>query len=84
MEPPRSLDVFQPGMGQTGLSDGLRQLGTADRAGVPTTPHMGSGVAVFQAATLHLAAMSVGVYLQEFEAGLAGTPESSADSGWHY
>ena len=53
--PPPALDVYQPDIGRTGLSDGLRQIETAQAAGVPSTPHMGSGLHVFQSATLHFA-----------------------------
>ena len=50
-----ALDVYQPDIGRTGLSDGLRQIEQARAVGVPSTPHMGSGLHVFQSATLHFA-----------------------------
>ena len=81
---PRSLDVYQPDIGRTGLSDGLRQIAQASAAGVASTPHMGSGLAVFQAATLHFAAVCGDEYLQEYQAGLAERAALVADTAWVY
>lgn len=81
---PRALDVYQPDVGRTGLSDGLRQVAQARAAGVPSTPHMGSGLAVFQAATLHFAAVCGDEYLQEYQAGLAERATLVADTAWVY
>ena len=83
-EEPGALDVYQLDVGRTGLSDGLRQLEAARSVGIPTTPHMGSGLAVFQAATLHFAAACGGEYLQEYQAGLAQRAELVADTAWEY
>ena len=81
---PRALDVYQPDIGRTGLSDGLRQVAQADAAGIPSTPHMGNGLAVFQAATLHFATACTGDYLQEYQAGLAERAALVADTAWTY
>jgi D-galactarolactone cycloisomerase len=81
---PRSLDVYQPDIGRTGLSDGLRQVVQARAAGIPSTPHMGSGLAVFQAATLHFAAVCGDEYLQEYQAGLAERAALVAQTAWTY
>ncbi len=81
---PRALDVYQLDIGRTGLSDGLRQVRAASAAGIPSTPHMGSGLAVFQAATLHFAATCGDEYLQEYQAGLAERAQLVADTAWTY
>jgi galactonate dehydratase len=79
----RALDVFQPDIGRTGISDGLRQITRAERAGIAVTPHMGSGLDVFQAATLHVAALCPPSHLSEFQAGLADRLGDALDSAWH-
>ena len=81
---PGALDVYQPDVGRTGLSDGLRQVQEAGAAGLPSTPHMGNGLAVFQAATLHFATACGGEYLQEYQAGLAERARLVADTAWTY
>ncbi len=84
LEPPRALDVYQPDIGRTGISDFVRQLDMATAAGVPVTPHMGTGVSVFQAATLQCAALSSPEYLQEFQGGLSDKLGAASDSAWSY
>ncbi len=81
---PPALEVFQPDVGRTGLSDGLRQRDHAAAAGVPTTPHMGSGLGPFQAATLHFAAACPETCLQEFQAGLAERASVVGATAWEY
>ena len=83
-EPPAALDVYQPDVGRTGLSDGLRQLAQARSAGVPSTPHMGNGLHVFQAATLHLATACGDECLQEYQAGLAERGNLVGRTAWNY
>jgi galactonate dehydratase len=80
----RALDVFQPDIGRTGISDGLRQISRAERAGIAVTPHMGSGLDVFQAATLQVAALCPARHLSEFQAGLADRLGDALDSAWHF
>jgi galactonate dehydratase len=82
--PPRALDVYQPDIGRTGISDGLRQLEAAYRAGLSVTPHMGNGMAVFQAATLHFSAVCKPSHLQEFQYGHYRVAKEIADSAWVY
>jgi D-galactarolactone cycloisomerase len=79
-----AIEVFQPDIGRTGISDGLRQLAMARAAGVPVTPHMGSGLDLFQAATLSFAAACDDAHLQEYQAGLAGRLGDAVDSAWSY
>ncbi len=81
---PRSLDVYQPDIGRTGISDFIKQRDMASAAGIPTTPHMGSGVSVFQAATLQCAAVSSPEFLQEFQGGLSDKLGDAADTAWRY
>ncbi|MFW6174244.1 MAG: mandelate racemase/muconate lactonizing enzyme family protein [Chloroflexota bacterium] len=81
---PLALDVFQPDIGRTGLTDGLRQMAMATRSGIPTTPHMGNGIAVFQAATLHFSAVCQPTHLQELQAGHYQKTREVTDSAWAY
>ncbi len=81
---PRALDVYQPDIGRTGISDYVRQLDAANAAGIPVTPHMGTGVSVFQAATLHCAGIASAAYLQEFQGGLSDKLGKASDSAWTY
>jgi len=80
---PRGLDVFQPEIGRTGLSDGLRQKADASAANIPTTPHMG-GMSVVHAATLSFSSTCTPEYLQEYQAGQAQRGASLFDSAWTY
>ncbi|MDP6667042.1 MAG: enolase C-terminal domain-like protein [Dehalococcoidia bacterium] len=84
VQPPRALDVYQPDIGRTGFTDYMTQMGIAAAAGIPTTPHMGSGVSVFQAATLQCAAVASPEYLQEFQGGLSDRLEEASDTAWKY
>jgi D-galactarolactone cycloisomerase len=81
---PRSFDVFQPDIGRTGITDGLKQMAMARAAGIPTTPHMGNGVAVFQAATLQFSAICEPTHLQELQAGHYEKTKALTDSAWVY
>jgi L-alanine-DL-glutamate epimerase-like enolase superfamily enzyme len=45
---------------------------------------MGTGVSVFQAATLHCGALSSIEYLQEFQGGLSDKLGAASDSAWRY
>ena len=81
---PQSMDVYQPDIGRTGISDGLRQLAMAEEAGIPVTIHMGSGSAIFQAATLHFSAICRPTHLQEYQAGLTARTADAMDSAWQY
>ena len=79
---PLGMDIFQPDIGRTGISDYMRQRDMASAAGVPTTPHMGNGVSVFQAATLHCAAVASPLMLQEFQSGLSTLLRDATHSAW--
>ncbi len=84
VQEPRALDVYQPDIGRTGFSDYMIQMRIASQYGIPTTPHMGSGVSVFQAATLQCAAVASADYLQEFQGGLSDRLDKASDTGWKY
>ena len=84
VQEPRALDVYQPDIGRTGFSDYMIQMQIASQYGIPTTPHMGSGVSVFQAATLQCAAVASKDYLQEFQGGLSDRLDKASDTGWKY
>ena len=84
VQEPRALNVYQPDIGRTGFSDYMVQMKIASDCGVPTTPHMGSGVSVFQAATLQCAAVASPDYLQEFQGGLSDRLDKASDTGWKY
>jgi L-alanine-DL-glutamate epimerase-like enolase superfamily enzyme len=84
LERPVPLDVYQPDIGRTGISDFIRQRDMAAAASVPTTPHMGTGVSVFQAATLQCAAVSSPEFLQEFQGGLSDRLGDAGETAWTY
>ena len=79
-----ALHVFQPDVGRAGISDALRQMRIARDHGIPTTPHMGSGLDLFQAATLHFAAACGDEHLCEYQAALAGRLGGAIDTGWRF
>lgn len=79
---PPAMDIYQPDIGRTGISDFIRQLSMANNAGIPTTPHMGNGVSIFQAATLHCAAIASAHLLQEFQSGLSALLRDATESTW--
>ena len=81
---PRAMDVHQPDIGRTGISGFVSQLEMATAAGIPVTPHMGTGVSLFQAATLQCAALASPAYLQEFQGELADKLGEASDSAWQY
>jgi galactonate dehydratase len=84
VQQPRALDVYQPDIGRIGFTDYMNQMEIAARAGILTTPHMGTGVSVFQAATLQCAAVAPPEYLQEFQGGLSDRLEKASDTAWKY
>ena len=84
VQQPRALDVYQPDVGRTGFTGYMLQKEIAAGAGIPVTPHMGSGVSVFQAATLQCAAVASPDYLQEFQGGLSDRLREASDTAWQY
>ncbi len=82
LQTPPSFDIYQPDIGRTGISDFMRQRDLTRDAGLPVTPHMGNGAAVFQAATLQCAALSSPEFLQEFQGGLSSLLQDAAQTQW--
>ena len=82
LTPEPVFDVYQPDIGRTSISDFIRQRNLATSVNVPTTPHMGNGVSVFQAATLQCAAVASPEILQEFQGGLSNLLRNASDTGW--
>lgn len=79
-----AVHVFQPDVGRAGISDALRQMAIARAHGIRTTPHMGSGLDLFQAATLHFATACADGPLCEYQAALAGRLGDAIDTGWRF
>ncbi len=78
-----AVDILQPDVGRTGISGLLHQAELARADGVRLTPHMGSGLDIFQAATLHVAAaLGDPELLTENQAGLAGRLDGAVASDW--
>lgn len=78
------FSVFQPDIGRTGVSDGLRQTAMAKQHGIAVTPHMGSGSPIVQAAALHFWA---GIHPQlpcEYQLDLADVLPETFNSAWVY
>ncbi len=80
----QALDVLQPDIGRTGISNALTQLKICKKYNIPVTPHMGMGSPIFQAATLHFSSICESNYLQEFQAGLANNLHELVKTFWSY
>ncbi|MCC6626980.1 MAG: mandelate racemase/muconate lactonizing enzyme family protein [Chloroflexi bacterium] len=52
----RALDIAQPDIGRTGLSEGRRIAHLCETFNVPVAPHVSTGLGIRYAATLHYAA----------------------------
>jgi galactonate dehydratase len=79
----KALSVFQPDMGRTGISGGLRQAGMAREHGISVTPHMGSGSPIVQAAALQFWAAITPALPCEYQLELASVLAGAVDSAWH-
>ena len=79
-----ALAVFQPDVGRTGLSDGLRQTKMARQHGIEVTPHMGSGSPIVQAAALHFWAAIQPALPCEYQLDLADLLPAAFHSGWTF
>jgi L-alanine-DL-glutamate epimerase-like enolase superfamily enzyme len=78
------LDIFQPDISRTGISDGLRQQREAVRNGIRVTPHMGTGSPIVQAIALSFGAATAGDMPCEYQHDLAQVLPDVFDSGWVY
>jgi L-alanine-DL-glutamate epimerase-like enolase superfamily enzyme len=80
----RALSVFQPDIGRTGVSDGLRQADLARAEGIEVTPHMGSGSPIVQAAALHFWATAQPDLPCEYQMDLADVLPGVFETGWTF
>ena len=79
-----ALSVFQPDMGRTGLSNGLRQAALAREYGIAVTPHMGNGSPIVQAAALHFWAATHPTLPCEYQLDLADVLPGAFDTAWSF
>lgn len=77
-----ALSIFQPDVGRTGLSDGLRQAIIARSHGITVTPHMGSGSPIVQASALQFWSAIKADWPCEFQFDLAEVMPGTFDTGW--
>jgi galactonate dehydratase len=80
----KALSVFQPDMGRTGISDGLRQAELARQHGIAVTPHMGSGSPIVQAAALHFWAAIRPELPCEYQYDLSSVLPQAISSAWRF
>lgn len=62
-----AVDVLQPDIGRTGLTEGMRIVQLARTFGKRVGPHLSTGLGVCIAASLHLAAAAPNLWLLEFQ-----------------
>lgn len=77
-----ALSVFQPDIGRTGLSNGLRQTDLARKNGITVTPHMGSGSPIVQAGALQFWSAIRADWPCEFQFDLASVLPDVFDTAW--
>jgi D-galactarolactone cycloisomerase len=78
----KALAVFQPDIGRTSLSNGLRQAQLASECGIAVTPHMGSGSPIVQATALHFWAATRPDLPCEYQFDLADVLPGVFATGW--
>jgi L-alanine-DL-glutamate epimerase-like enolase superfamily enzyme len=66
----RAVDVAQPDLGRTGLTEGRRIATLCEAFNVPVAPHVSTGLGVRFAATLHYAAAISGFLMLEYQGKL--------------
>jgi galactonate dehydratase len=79
-----ALSVFQPDMGRTGLSNGIRQTDLAREHGIDVTPHMGSGSPIVQATALHFWAAIRPELPCEYQLDLVDVLPAAFDTAWTF
>ncbi len=62
-----ALDLAQPDIGRLGITEGMRVIQLCNAYNVPVAPHIGSGLAPYTAATVHVAAATEMLYLLEYQ-----------------
>jgi len=63
----RAFDLAQPDIGRLGITEGHRVITLCDAFGLAVAPHIGAGLAVYTAATLHVAAASPNLRIVEYQ-----------------
>ncbi|MBT4138276.1 MAG: mandelate racemase/muconate lactonizing enzyme family protein [Candidatus Latescibacteria bacterium] len=63
----RAFDLAQPDIGRLGITEGHRVVNLCDAFGLAVAPHIGAGLAVYTAATLHVAAASPNLRVVEYQ-----------------
>ncbi len=62
-----ALDLAQPDIGRLGITEGMRVVTLCDAFGIPVAPHIGSGLAMYTAAALHVAAATPNLKIIEYQ-----------------
>jgi len=62
-----TIDIAQPDIGRTGLTEGWRVATAADAHDVPIAPHLGGSLGIATVATWHLSAAIPNFYVQEYQ-----------------
>ncbi len=62
-----ALDIAQPDIGRLGITEGMRVTTLCNAAGIPSAPHIGSGLAIYTAAALQVAAATENLFLLEYQ-----------------
>lgn len=62
-----ALDIAQPDIGRLGITEGMRVTTLCGASGVTSAPHIGSGLAIYTAAALQVAAATEDLYLLEYQ-----------------
>lgn len=63
----KAVDIAQPDIGRMGITEGYRTIGLCNAFGIPAAPHIGSGLAIYTASALQIAAATEQLYLLEFQ-----------------
>ena len=63
----RALNLAQPDIGRLGITEGYRVTTLCHAFGVPSAPHIGSGLAQYTASALHIAAVTENLFMLEFQ-----------------
>jgi L-alanine-DL-glutamate epimerase-like enolase superfamily enzyme len=73
----RALDIAQPDIGRTGLTEGRRIATLAEAFNVPIAPHVSTGLGIRFAATLQYSAALGSFHMLEYQGGLAASINAS-------
>lgn len=62
-----ALDLAQPDIGRLGITEGMRVVELCSAWDLPVAPHIGAGLGVYAAATLHVAAAASLLQVLEYQ-----------------